>query len=223
MRYLNAEEYAVEFLARRPAVKFNWASRLRSLLALMSALPRLRCPTISNALLLDPAWGDLRNEPPADGKVHCSSLSFRDQGIRRFPHAVVQKAIDVPLPQQEARSHRWTKRRVHDIFGFALDNRQGGGRRSAAKAGQLLQDRASRGGQEAQLAQHKIHDVVGVLFGAYPLKVPTPASSVTVESRTLRPQVQSQTGWRRTDFRRFFHAPDGPGAERAVSAATRPP
>ena len=71
---------------------------------------------------------------------------------------------------------------MQDIFGLVLDERQGGGRRSAAEAGELLQDRASRGGQEAQLAQHKVHDVVGVLFGAYPLEVPTPASSVTVES-----------------------------------------
>ena len=85
--------------------------------------------------LLDRTPRDLCCEPPANGKVHRSSLALRNQCIRRFPHAVVQKPVDAILSQQDARSHRRPKGRVHVIFGLVLNERQGGGRRSAAEAG----------------------------------------------------------------------------------------
>ena len=131
--------------------------------------------------LPDRLWRRLGGEPPADGEVRPGPLAFGDQGISRLLDTVVQEAVGLLPPEHQPGSHGLPERCVERRLTPALDQAQGRGRRAVAQAGKLPQRQLGRIGQAAQLAEHKIHDVVRVAFGVDAVEVPVPLRIVMIK------------------------------------------
>ena len=97
---------------------------------------------------------------------------FRDQRIRCLLDAVVEKSIGIFRVEDEPRSDRFPKLRVHFLLRILVNHRKQGEVRAVAQAGKLLQCVLGFGGQPVQLSHHEVHHIIGVTLGVNPIRGP---------------------------------------------------
>ena len=108
-------------------------------------------------------------------EVRRGPLAFGDQRVGGFLDTVVQEAVGPLPPEHQPGQHRLPERCVERRLAPAVDHAQDGDRRAVAQAGELPQRHLGRLGQAAQLADHKVHDVVGITLGVNAIEIPAPA------------------------------------------------
>ncbi len=102
---------------------------------------------------------------------------------------------------------RRPQRRVHLLLRGPENDRKHRDRGDVAKAGELLQRLLRFGRQAGELADHEVHDIVGVTFGVNAIEIPGPARRVMIEAEQplLGERVQELNGEERIAAGLFVH------------------
>ncbi len=120
-------------------------------------------------------------EQPADTQMRRDAQLLRDQRIRGFLDAVMEKPVATFRAEHEPRSYRFPKVAVHAPFQILVNHRQEGDLCAVAHAGKLLQGLLRFEGQAIQLSNHEVDHVVGIPLGQNATEVPGPSRIAMIE------------------------------------------
>ena len=138
-------------------------------------------PTISKTFSSTASGGVCAASSRPIREMRRGPFAFGNQRVGGLLDTVVQEAVGPLPPEHQPGPHRRPEHRVERRLAPALDHAQDGDRRAVAQAGQLPQRHLGRLGQAAQLADHKVHDVVGITLGVNAIEVPAPVRIVMIE------------------------------------------
>src|SRR5580693_5702211 len=107
---------------------------------------------------------------------------FRNKRIGRFLYAVVCKPIGVLRADDQFGLESFPKCRISLLFGRLKNRRKHGGFGAISNAGKLLEGLLSCNWKPVQLADHEVHNVVGITLGANGVEIPAPSGISMIES-----------------------------------------
>ena len=180
-KYLSAEAYAVEALARLPAIRLSSASCSRSSLEVIKAAPRLSWLTMSKIASSRFSGGVCAASNLPIRRCASRALFLRNRNRRPPGHGRGRTgrrpAGARPVPDRTA-GHRaaWTS-----LLRCPEDDRKRRDVGDVAETGQLLQRVLRFGRQAGELSDHEVHDVVGVSLGVNAVEIPGPARRIMIE------------------------------------------
>ena len=123
----------------------------------------------------------LRHQQPADPEMDLGAQCFRDQRIGGLLHPVVDEPVGAFQALDQLLTNRLPQRRVDLLLRGPENDRKHRDLGDVAEAGELLQRLLRFDRQAGQLADHEVHDIVGVTLGVNALEIPAPARRVMIE------------------------------------------
>src|SRR5271165_3487913 len=124
-----------------------------------------------------------RQEDAADLEMDMSALISRDKGISGFMNAVVRKCVVSAEPKDEPDPDGLPQMRIDRRLWFASNHCEGGNFSVISQRSEQFQNFLGSVRQAAQLANHEVHDIVGVAGGLNAVEIPTPAPSFMIEAK----------------------------------------
>ena len=111
--------------------------------------------------------------------------SVRPQRIGGLLHAVVHEPVGAIETLDQLKTSRLPQIRVDLLFRYPVHERECRDLGAVAKASQRQQGLPRLAGQTAELADHKVHDVLGIAFGVNASQIPAPQCIVMIEFKQV--------------------------------------
>ena len=168
-------------MARLPAIRLNSASCSRSSGCGDQGRPAVELTHDLEDRLLPLLGRRSRDEKPPDPQMGRGASVLRDQRIGGFLHPVVDEPVEARQALDQLESDRLPQSRVDLILRGPEHDRERRDVSDIAETGELLQRLLRFVRQAGELADHQVHDVVGVALGVDAIEIPGPAPSLMIE------------------------------------------